>query len=184
MEAPSPKFARRPSERPAPPAPRAATHSGSAAAASSANPAATPSPPPTLPAYAKPPARVSQPGEGIEREAEAHANAVAPTAAPDPTPTSAPPATPPSVSPSSSPEDGTAAPATATPSPSELLPAYAASRVAERRGRGEPLPDDARAPLEGHFGRDFADVRLHTDGEAARLTTALGARAFTSGRDI
>ncbi|MCV2218481.1 eCIS core domain-containing protein [Thauera sp. Sel9] len=68
--------------------------------------------------------------------------------------------------------------------PAAALPAYAAGRVEARRGRGEPLPKDARAPLEGHFGRDFADVRIHTDAEAARLTAALGARAFTAGRDI
>lgn len=131
---------------------------------------------------------MSQPGEGIEREAEAHANAVAPTAAPDPTPTSAPPATPPSASLEDGPvtSASAASPAAATTGtpPAALLPAYAASRVAERRGRGEPLSPDARAPLEGHFGRDFADVRIHTDMEAARLTAALGARAFASGRDI
>lgn len=180
MEARSPKFARRPSEKPAPPAPHAATRSSGTTPA--ASPAARPAPPPALPAYASPPVRVSQPGEGIEREAEAHAAAVAPASTPDPTPT-APPLPP---APASGETDATAsAPDSATAASSApLLPAYAAGRVAERRGRGEPLSPDARAPLEGHFGRDFADVRVHTDAEAARLTAALGARAFASGRDI
>lgn len=207
MEAPSPKFARRPSERPAPESPRAAARSantrteGTSLAASLAS---TPAPPPTLPAYATPPARVSQPGESIEREAEQRANAVAPPATPDPTPTAAVPPAPspatsddsdtaPTSSGSSSASSSASSPTSATPTTSATpasasaaatLPAYAAGRVAERRGRGEPLPPDARAPLEGHFGRDFADVRIHTDAEAARLTAALGARAFAAGRDI
>ncbi|WP_407279214.1 DUF4157 domain-containing protein [Aromatoleum evansii] len=194
MEAPSPKFARRPSEKPAPPAPHAATHSSGTAPA--ASPAARPAPPPALPAYASPPVRVSQPGESIEREAEAHANAVAPASTPDPTPTAAtpPPASGDADAAPSSSDAAAASPAPTTgggatvaspaASSATLLPAYAAGRVAERRGRGDPLAPDARAPLEGHFGRDFADVRVHTDAEAARLTAALGARAFTSGRDI
>jgi hypothetical protein len=150
-----------------------------------------------MPAYARPPARVSQPGENIEREAEAHAAAVAPTNSPHPTPDSAP-----APVPTRSTEDSAGAssaanvgstppPASASASasadatsPSARLPAYAAGRVEARRGRGDPLPADARAPFEDHFGRDFADVRLHSDAEAARLTAALGARAFTSGRDI
>ncbi|WP_244860758.1 DUF4157 domain-containing protein [Aromatoleum petrolei] len=197
MEAPSPKFARRPSEKPAPPAPHAAARSSGTTPA--ASPAARPAPPPALPAYASPPVRISQPGEAIEREAEAHAAAVAPASTPDPTPTAA---TPPTAAPASgetdaapsAPDAAAASPATPTgggataassaTSSATLVPAYAAGRVAERRGRGEPLAPDARAPLEGHFGRDFADVRVHTDAEAARLTAALGARAFTSGRDI
>ncbi|BAL26841.1 DUF4157 domain-containing protein [Azoarcus sp. KH32C] len=206
MEALSPKFARRPSERPAPETSRAASRNP-AARAQGSSPAATPAPPPALPAYAQPPARISQPGEGIEREAEQRANAVAPPSTPDPTPQSAPGAAASAApgeaggtgpTPSAAPATRPAAPApsasspasTTTPSPSaagapaSALPAYAASRVDDRRGRGEPIPKDARSALEGHFGRDFADVRIHTDAEAARLTAALGARAFTSGRDI
>ncbi|WP_174524529.1 eCIS core domain-containing protein [Thauera butanivorans] len=194
MEAPSPRFARRPSERPAL-GPQALARSGGTAraAASSPHPAAAPAPPSTLPAYAARPTRLSQPGEAIEREAEGHADAAAPASTPDPTPTAAP-APPPSAASADSdatpspPAHAAAAAAAGTSSPSAppgaALPAYAAGRVEDRRGRGEPLPEDARAPLESHFGRDFADVRIHTDAEAARLTAALGARAFTSGRDI
>ncbi|MBP0622471.1 eCIS core domain-containing protein [Cupriavidus consociatus] len=198
MEATSPKFARRPSERPAPETPRAASRNAETRAQGN-SPAATPAPPPALPAYAQPPARVSQPGEGIEREAEQHANAVAPLTVPDPTPTSAPRTAPGSAAaggplPSSAtssasslaaaPGSPAAAEAGAFTSPASQLPAYAAGRVDARRGRGEPIPKDARGTLEGHFGRDFADVRIHTDAEAARLTTGLNARAFTSGRDV
>lgn len=203
MEAPSPKLARRPSTRPAEAASAESRGTDTRALGKhqAASSATTPAAPPTLPAYATPPARVSQPGERIEREAEQHANAVAPPATPDPTPTAAhAPAPSPATSgdsdtaPSSSGASSALTPASTNPpttsatpasaSAAASLPAYAAGRVADRRGRGEPLPQDARAPLEGHFGRDFADVRIHTDAEAQRLVAALGARAFTSGRDI
>lgn len=46
-------------------------------------------------------------------------------------------------------------------------------------------PDAAtRAFAESHFGRDFGDVRVHTDGAAAQSAQAIHARAYTSGRDI
>ena len=119
-----------------------------------------------MPAYARPPARVSQPGENIEREAEAHAAAVAPTNSPHPTPDSAP-----APVPTRSTEDSAGAssaanvgstppPASASASadansPSARLPAYAAGRVEARRGRGDPLPADARAQLTLLIGGEF-----------------------------
>jgi hypothetical protein len=53
-----------------------------------------------------------------------------------------------------------------------------------RLSRGEPLPDSPRARLESHFGRDFGDVRIHTDRAAADASKSLGARAFTLGTHI
>jgi hypothetical protein len=38
--------------------------------------------------------------------------------------------------------------------------------------------------MESGFGRDFGDVRLHTDSMAGQAARTLGAEAFTSGRDI
>ncbi len=52
------------------------------------------------------------------------------------------------------------------------------------RGTGEPLPAGARASVEGSFHRDFGEVRIHRDARAAGLAVAIGARAFTMGRDI
>ena len=49
---------------------------------------------------------------------------------------------------------------------------------------GWPLEPSTRARLEPHFGWDFSHVRVHTDTEAARSAEALGARAFTRGRNI
>jgi hypothetical protein len=47
-----------------------------------------------------------------------------------------------------------------------------------------PIPEQVRAPMEHAMGADFGDVRLHTDSRADRLNRALGATAFTLGRDI
>ena len=50
--------------------------------------------------------------------------------------------------------------------------------------QGEPLPAAVRATMESRFGQGFGDVRLHTDPSAAASALALGARAYTVGRDI
>ena len=57
-------------------------------------------------------------------------------------------------------------------------------RIETARGRGQPLPDTARASLEPMLGHDFGDVRIHTDAEADDLSMQLKAEAFTTGKDI
>jgi hypothetical protein len=56
--------------------------------------------------------------------------------------------------------------------------------VAQRKGAGSPLPEDARQQMEGHFGADLGSVRVHADGEAVTLNRELNAQAFTVGGDI
>ncbi|MBX3252104.1 MAG: DUF4157 domain-containing protein, partial [Myxococcales bacterium] len=51
-------------------------------------------------------------------------------------------------------------------------------------GRGDALPDTVRETLEPRFDADLSDVRVHAGGEAHRLATGLGAKAFTYGSDI
>ena len=46
------------------------------------------------------------------------------------------------------------------------------------------LPDGVNAELSQHYGRDFRDVRIHTDAQAAQAALAIGAEAYTVGRDI
>jgi hypothetical protein len=58
------------------------------------------------------------------------------------------------------------------------------ARIESRRGSGQALPDGVRRTMESGFGRSLADVRIHTDGEAARLNRSVSARAFTTGKDI
>jgi hypothetical protein len=57
------------------------------------------------------------------------------------------------------------------------------SYVANRHG-GQPLSDSARAYFEPRFGRDFSDVRVHTDTAAADSARALNARAYTFGSNV
>lgn len=49
---------------------------------------------------------------------------------------------------------------------------------------GRPLEKSSRAFFEPRMGRDFSDVRIHAGREASRAALALGADAFTIGRDI
>ncbi|HVZ39676.1 MAG TPA: DUF4157 domain-containing protein [Candidatus Kapabacteria bacterium] len=44
---------------------------------------------------------------------------------------------------------------------------------------GTPLPGPSRQFFESRMGRDFSSVRVHDDGDAARMNGELGARAFT-----
>jgi hypothetical protein len=57
-------------------------------------------------------------------------------------------------------------------------------RINITRGSGEALPDSVRASFEPHFGRDLSEVRVHSDSEADDLSRSLGAKAFTTGKDI
>ncbi len=52
------------------------------------------------------------------------------------------------------------------------------------RTPGRPLDEGTRAFMEPRFGTGFAQVRLHTDGRAAESARALGAHAYTVGRDV
>jgi hypothetical protein len=49
---------------------------------------------------------------------------------------------------------------------------------------GEQLDSNLRAHLGRAFRTDLHEVRIHTDREADRLTKALAAEAFTSGRNV
>jgi hypothetical protein len=52
------------------------------------------------------------------------------------------------------------------------------------RSPGQPLDAATRAFMEPRFGRDFGSVRVHTDAKAVESAAAIGARAYTYGRDI
>ncbi|MEF8776305.1 MAG: DUF4157 domain-containing protein [Haloarculaceae archaeon] len=55
-------------------------------------------------------------------------------------------------------------------------------RAALRGGRR--LPDRTRSYFESRFGRDFSDVRIHTDARAHEAARAIDAEAFTLGTDV
>jgi hypothetical protein len=58
------------------------------------------------------------------------------------------------------------------------------SHIHSLKGGGQPLSENDRAFFEPRFGRDFSQVRVHTDTRAVESAQALNARAYTVGRDI
>jgi hypothetical protein len=52
------------------------------------------------------------------------------------------------------------------------------------RGGGSALDTNTRSKMEGAFGQDFSDVRVHTGGEAAKSATSVQAHAYTVGNDV
>jgi len=66
----------------------------------------------------------------------------------------------------------------------EKLETDVAHRIAVEKGSGQPLAPHTRSRMEASFGRDFHDVRIHTDSQSQKLAEELGARAFASGKDI
>ncbi|HEX4294564.1 MAG TPA: DUF4157 domain-containing protein [Rhizomicrobium sp.] len=49
---------------------------------------------------------------------------------------------------------------------------------------GQPLDGAARAFFEPRFGRDFSDVRVHTDERAAETARLIGAHAYAAGPQL
>ena len=49
---------------------------------------------------------------------------------------------------------------------------------------GAPLPSDVREDMEGRFGQDFGDVRVHSDGAAHDSAKSVNAQAYTVGANI
>ncbi len=52
------------------------------------------------------------------------------------------------------------------------------------RSPGHSLNSEARAVMEPRFGRDFSDVRVHADSQAAASAEAVNARAYAVGSHI
>jgi hypothetical protein len=51
-------------------------------------------------------------------------------------------------------------------------------------GGGTPLDTATRTDMEGRFGADFSDVRVHTDGAAHDSAKSVSAQAYTVGSNI
>ena len=58
------------------------------------------------------------------------------------------------------------------------------SQLSQLQGGGRQMPEGLRNMMESGFGQDFSQVRLHTDGEAASMSSSIHAKAFTHGNDI
>lgn len=64
------------------------------------------------------------------------------------------------------------------------LPSQFASRISSFQGQGSRIAGDLKTKMENGFGRDFSNVRLHTDNAAAEMSSSISAKAFTYGSDI
>jgi hypothetical protein len=58
------------------------------------------------------------------------------------------------------------------------------SQIQQKRGGGSPLPENIQKEASKKLGRNFKDVRIHTDEAADTLSRTISARAFTIGKDI
>lgn len=58
------------------------------------------------------------------------------------------------------------------------------SSIDVARGGGTGLPTPVRKFFEPRFAADLSAVRVHADGQAARLAASVNARAFTVGQDV
>lgn len=58
------------------------------------------------------------------------------------------------------------------------------SQLSQMQGGGRAMPEGLRNMMESGFGQDFSAVRLHTDSQAAEMSSSIHARAFTHGNDI
>lgn len=64
------------------------------------------------------------------------------------------------------------------------LPSQFGRQLASFQGQGSRLYGDLKSQMETGFGRDFSDVRLHTDESASEMSSSISAKAFTYGNDI
>lgn len=72
-----------------------------------------------------------------------------------------------------------------TTTPATVIPPRLKSQLDVSRGQGQLLAPSQRTYFESRLGHDFSQVRVHAHSDAAEsLTTSLGARAVTSGKDI
>ena len=91
-----------------------------------------------------------------------------------------------------------------TPTPTAAVTAAPGTRIARRatgadgfevdhdthraiqsaRGGGQALPSKIRRSMEGAFGADFSDIRLHVGARSDALNERVQARAFTLGNDV
>ena len=59
-----------------------------------------------------------------------------------------------------------------------------AADIRQHEGRGEPLPPKVLLEMNAGLGKDFSDVRIHNDQDAAAMSDELEAQAFTHKKDI
>jgi outer membrane protein OmpA-like peptidoglycan-associated protein len=59
-----------------------------------------------------------------------------------------------------------------------------ATAAVETKGAGEPVDSSVRSRTEASVGADLSSARVHRDADAQLAASAIGARAFTYGKDV
>jgi hypothetical protein len=72
----------------------------------------------------------------------------------------------------------------ADPMGGQSAPEDVVTALRRRRGAGSPLPAGMADSFGAELGTDLSGVRVHTGGEAKKLTKAVDAAAFTYGNDV
>jgi hypothetical protein len=67
---------------------------------------------------------------------------------------------------------------------SASVPTTLEQSISSSKGKGESLPGNVQQSIGPVMGADFSDVRIHADQNAADMSNALDAQAFTYGKDI
>lgn len=62
--------------------------------------------------------------------------------------------------------------------------AWVGEQLSKQNGNGTPLSGQLKDHMESSFGTSFEKVRIHNNTEAANMSKAIGAKAFTHGNDI
>jgi|GEM_PF-6526698 len=57
-------------------------------------------------------------------------------------------------------------------------------KLQNSKGSGSPLSSDVKTEMESGFGADFGNVKVHTGTQAQKMSSELGAQAFTHKEDI
>ncbi len=115
--------------------------------------------------------RVSEPGDALEREAEAAEQAGVVDLVPET-----------AAQAGSEPASAEPTPAVHRHSPHRKRPGQVIAELPD--SGGEPLEEAQRQRFEQAFDHDFRHVRIHRDPEAARAAATIGAHAFTAGADV
>ncbi|MBC7904047.1 MAG: DUF4157 domain-containing protein [Gemmatimonadaceae bacterium] len=58
------------------------------------------------------------------------------------------------------------------------------SKIEGAGGKGKAMDPATMQEMNASFGRDFSDVKMHSDSESEKLNEELKAQAFTQGKDI
>ena len=58
------------------------------------------------------------------------------------------------------------------------------AQISSSKGGGQNLPAPVQSEMSSKIGADFSGVRIHSDANAAQMSSAIGAQAFTHGKDI